>query len=462
MMLKMKKFVAVMTSVVMTAGLLSGCASAGGSGSAAAPAAEPEAVQETTEAAPAEDAEAEAVEAEAPADGEVVELTYWSWNTEDYVLPELFEKFNASQDRIHVTYNSMPSGDGDEDYIEKLQLLLSSGGDLDFFGLKNVAQYCLFADRNMLLPLSSYMDESGYDISTIGALESMVNFNDEYYGLPYSTSAWSLFYNRDIFDAEGIPYPEQLTWQEFADLAQKLTKVRDDGTKQWGTLGVAISANDTAFYAIQMGESLADDEIPHFKDGLDIMDQLFFTKQSTVSLAEMDAMGGGANMMFPNGEVAMLLAGTFLLSILDAHGENVNYDVAPMPIPDGCEPGTTMANTSLVCASSKTKHPKEVFEVMSFMASEAASEDFAAKGYFPVVFTDNAKTIFRERYPDINVDVYFNGNAYSEFPVHVRSNDLVECAKKNVQLWLYGEMTKEEALEAFEKERKEILSDSGS
>lgn len=52
------------------------------------------------------------------------------------------------------------------------------------------------------------------------------------YGLPVWSENVILFYNKDIFDKFGVPYPKNgMTWDEVHDLAKKLT--RSDGGKQY-------------------------------------------------------------------------------------------------------------------------------------------------------------------------------------------------------------------------------------
>ena len=391
-----------------------------------------------------------------------VELTYYSWNTEDAFLPEIWDAFNASQDRIHVNYISVPTGSSGDTYNEKLQVLLQAKGDIDFFGVQSVSDYSTFASHDMLLEINDYIKEGDFDLSSIGSLENQINFNGKYYGLPYSSTAWVMFYNKDIFDEEGLEYPGQMTWQEYADLCYQLTKQKEDGEQQWGTMFYSFGTNDTQFYSVQSGESLADDEIPNYKYGLDILNQIFITKQSSMSYPELVSQGTtNCFMMFANGNVATSCSGTFDVAVFNTWKEqgemDVNWDIAPLPVPEGVEPGTSFGTASIACVAKNTEHPAEVYEALSYLAGSEAAKVIARVGNLPANFTEEAQKIYRENNEGINTDIIFNSKIQSELPIHPASNDLVDAAKDQVELFLIGEKTEEETLEAFEMKRKEIL-----
>jgi multiple sugar transport system substrate-binding protein len=54
------------------------------------------------------------------------------------------------------------------------------------------------------------------------------------YGVPYSTNAWVLVYNKDIFNKFGVAYPKDgMTWDEVYELAKKVTR-NEGGTQYHG------------------------------------------------------------------------------------------------------------------------------------------------------------------------------------------------------------------------------------
>ena len=71
------------------------------------------------------------------------------------------------------------------------------------------------------------------DLSAYGPIISETMLDGEYYGLPYRSTLYSLYYNKDLFDKKGIAYPTKITWDEYLELARQLT-YEEDGTQYWG------------------------------------------------------------------------------------------------------------------------------------------------------------------------------------------------------------------------------------
>jgi multiple sugar transport system substrate-binding protein len=78
----------------------------------------------------------------------------------------------------------------------------------------------------------------GIDLNRISPeyLESIkvVNGFNYYTGLPMNNNTFALFYNKDIFDRFGVPYPKDgMTWDEVREVAVKLTR-NDGGVQYYG------------------------------------------------------------------------------------------------------------------------------------------------------------------------------------------------------------------------------------
>ncbi|MEF3307909.1 extracellular solute-binding protein [Paenibacillus sp. GYB004] len=78
----------------------------------------------------------------------------------------------------------------------------------------------------------------GIDLNRISPeyLESIkvVNGFNYYTGLPMNNNTFALFYNKDIFDRFGVPYPKDgMTWDEVREVAVKLTR-NEGGVQYYG------------------------------------------------------------------------------------------------------------------------------------------------------------------------------------------------------------------------------------
>jgi multiple sugar transport system substrate-binding protein len=77
------------------------------------------------------------------------------------------------------------------------------------------------------------MDITRYNDSMIATIKQYAP-NGELFAIPWSHLPMSLYYNKDIFDKFGVPYPKDgMTWDDVADLARKLSR-EDGGVKYRG------------------------------------------------------------------------------------------------------------------------------------------------------------------------------------------------------------------------------------
>ena len=120
----------------------------------------------------------------------------------------------------------------------KLQMMVRAGyaPDVAFLQFEEIAAY---AQADMLVPLDDLVARdddvqlSDFFTCTVDACR----FRSSLYALPNNFSPVVLFYNRDLFDAAGLAYPdESWDWDAFLDAAKALTKDTDgDGrTDQYG------------------------------------------------------------------------------------------------------------------------------------------------------------------------------------------------------------------------------------
>lgn len=96
------------------------------------------------------------------------------------------------------------------------------------FAVKDFASYSNYLNRNYLTPLNTYVEASSLDLEPYGSALEYVKHNGQLMGLPYRSDIYVLYFNRDMFDKAGIPYPSnemtcEMTWQEFQETAKLLT-----------------------------------------------------------------------------------------------------------------------------------------------------------------------------------------------------------------------------------------------
>jgi len=224
-------------------------------------------------------------------------LNFYIASDMDQTAGQIAEAYNASQDQVEVVLNIIPN-DG---YDDKMKVLTTGASDIDVFWVRTPAQAKKYMANDVLVDLKPFVEASGLDTTPIAApLEAVSDENGSFYGLPISGSCWMLFYNKDLFDAKGLPYPENITWDEYAELAKQLT-YEENGTKYWGGVAPFWTPN---LGAAAMGEYLdAAEPMQKTMDYMQILHRLYVDDASHPSIAEMSTGTFDVNSYFAAGNI---------------------------------------------------------------------------------------------------------------------------------------------------------------
>ena len=349
-------------------------------------------------------------------------------------------------------------------FQSKVLTLLASESTIDILGIYGTSLYQRYVELEALTPLKELIEEAGMDTIGLGACLSQLEISDEFYALPHRKSVEVLYYNQEIFDECAIAYPEQLTWDEFEALAKELTYTREDGRDVVGAGGDLRfwATTDTHALAAQYGESMVDDELPHFLSCLERLNRIFSIDKSTSDYAEMIAMGNaGQTELFIGGQMAMMFSADFMLSILSGiEAIEFDWNIAYLPIDaDEMEPGTSYGGVTGTGITSFCEHKAEAFEFLAYLCGAEGAAIIAGEGTLPAYTDETVQAAFSaSQSPDKNVDVFSTSNPMVATILHDKASDLIEMQREQIELMLIGDQTVEETYENWNTLRKEILS----
>ncbi|GHV67426.1 sugar ABC transporter substrate-binding protein [Spirochaetia bacterium] len=385
---------------------------------------------------------------------ETLELLVWN-DQEPYIKAVLEEYKKISDAKFNLT--TVPA-DGDE-YDNKLKVLLAANTGLDIFGIKTIAQLMQFTEAGKLQDLTDMISSKNLDISKYGKIFTDVSTNNRYYSLPMRSSAWVLFYNAALFDEAGIKYPGQMTWSEYASLAKQLTK-GSGSSKQWGGYWVSWGPM-LNFFAVQNRSYLTDANLTPLRRNLELFNQFYNVDKSHMGIAEMSSTGSNWLGEFENGKVAMLpngewVVGSILQDIADGK-TNVKWEIAPMPIPDGAEPGTTIGGFTPVSISSTSKNKAAAFDFLSFLCGEQGAEIFAKMGLIPAYSSAKTAEAFTAASGKASAGIFFETNKIMQDLTDPKYNELVNAFAEHAELYLLGEKTLDQTIENFTTQRTRIM-----
>lgn len=384
-----------------------------------------------------------------------INLKFYIWSDEENYMTEVAENYNKSQDKTSVEIISIAN----DSYDDKLKVMLSAGSDADIVDIRTLNQVQQFKDSGAVMDLTDMVKESDLDISKYGSMWDAQYPDGTMYALPTRSTCWMLFYNEDILKEAGITMPKQLTWDEYADMAKQLTS--GDG-KQYG--GYWINWDIYHMLATQQGVYLNSDDISAVQQSLEFVNRLMNEDKSHVSLAEVQATDSQYAADFENKKVAMMPQGEWLINMLLTEKKegksDINWNVAPMPVPDGVEAGTTWGQFQFAGIPKGAKHPEESFDFLKYLCGEGGSVVLPKYGMIPAYSGEEAKDVFAEVVGKDNiVDVVFNAKKVLETPPYAKYSELITALKENAGLYLLGEKDIDETMNNFEKQRQEIMNE---
>ncbi|MBF8186992.1 sugar ABC transporter substrate-binding protein [Nonomuraea sp. K274] len=197
-----------------------------------------------------------------------------------------------------------------------------------------------FIANDIFQPLDDYIAKTpSFDMDDLpeNALGYFKDGAGKLYGLPTDMAPKLLFYNKDIFDAAGVDYPDDSwTFEKVLEMSRELTKGESAG-KIFGFTPMPIPAPDlaTIFLMPYGGRFLSQDEMSvaitqePAKKAMGMWLDLLIKDKATPSLAELNQVLEKVEP-FKIGKAAMSIQGAWILTELSKQ-KAFKWGAAPVP-----------------------------------------------------------------------------------------------------------------------------------
>lgn len=441
----MKKRIAAILVLCMGCSLLTSCGSSSSGDDSATDSATESATESTTEGA--DDST------------EKVELNYFAWSEGDALL-EIVEEYNATSTVAYVNLTTVAS----DDYETKLTAMLAGDGDVDLYNMRSQSLLSTMATSGNLVDISSYIQESGLDVSVYGTGFAETQIDGSFYSLPYRSQSYALFYNKVIFDENGLDYPTNITWDEYEELALALTTGSGADKVYGGYIPEWLYA---PFMTQQTGSNIADDDLTATQLWLEELNLFYNTDNSHMSYTEMISTGTDYIQYFVSGNAAMMPNGEWVVSDVTSAlesdptlSDSFELGIGLLPqLEETDEPLTLGGVSTFVGINATSENVEAAFDFICYMAGEEGAKIIAASGLIPAYTSDEVTETYMEAlgYDGaeylLDVDKVFEGLFTSEF------TELQTIYTEEKELYLIGEQTIEETLESFESRRAELTAE---
>lgn len=289
----------------------------------------------------------------------------------------------------NITLELVPGDPANSDYLQELY---AKGEMPDIIPVKPSLE--LVEELETLAPIDDYIQKTDFDLSVFRdeVIENLRAHDPlgegHLYGLPIESTLMTMFYNKDIFDLFGEPYPtDGMTWKEALEVARRLTA--EQGGVQYK--GLQLSRTNAIPYT-QLSVPGTDPETGEV---------LFASHPDTKRAFELlDELRNIPNMMdndpdHPDGfyhgkkNIAMWVDNAPFVPILD-EVEGLNFDLVTTPT---WEDIPNVAPTSIALSFNITAYSENkdaAWLVISHLASEEGQIELSRFGSAPTIASDLA------------------------------------------------------------------------
>ena len=325
-----------------------------------------------------------------------ISLAGWSLAT----TPEfktLADAFHAANPNITVELKEYDAANYDTQMVADL----AAHSAPDMYVQKNLMNFFTYQDGGQLMDVSDVAKKLGKGISGLNAYK----VDGATYAIPYRQDSWYLYYNKDLFDAAGVGYPDGTwTWDDYAKNAGLLAAgLKAAGSPAQATYQHGWQSLVQGFANAQSPKAdilKGDFEYmkPFYKRAIAMQtagDQPTYGTVTTNSLTYQAQFGKQKSAMMPMGSwyVATLIAQE---ATKDA--DTFNWGFAPIPQLDSStitKPVTFADPTGIGINPAIDKSKVTAAKAfLAFIGGEDASTKLAVIGITPAYSSDAVTTVY--------------------------------------------------------------------
>ena len=133
------------------------------------------------------------------------------------------ERFNHEYPNVKVEIAIDPITNGWGDYVTHVLSQFNAGDAYDVYGTA-IETFRTFETRGIFIPLDDYIAKNPSYSDFDPSLFKYSSYQGKTYFIPIGWNNIMINYNRALFRDAGIPYPKDWTWEQFREVAKKLTK----------------------------------------------------------------------------------------------------------------------------------------------------------------------------------------------------------------------------------------------
>jgi multiple sugar transport system substrate-binding protein len=312
-------------------------------------------------------------------------LLYSNPGIEDDYMEDIFIKpLKAKHPNITLNYVQRSGGPTIAEQV--------ATGKIPDLMIGSVTNLFDFKELGMFTDITPLIKKFNFDVNRIDpALMGMTKeYSDkgEIYGIPYKSNYNALFYNKDLFDKFGVPYPkDNMIWDEVIELAKKVTRTVD-GVQYLGLDPENINRLAWSYNLGFVDAKTSKPLIDNWKPAFELLQKII----SIPGNAPAKVQKNGDKDAFIKDATLAMIATTNLVDKLE--GAKINWDIATYPQHPELKGTYGMAGGQPILISSQSKHKDQAFQVIETVLSNEIQTKLNRVGKVTALSTLDVKKMY--------------------------------------------------------------------
>lgn len=384
----------------------------------------------------------------------VLRLSVWD-TSQVPMLEEIASRFSEQHPDITVSIEAVPRSD----YVTKLETSIVGGSGPDIFWNALPDRFLDLSRLGLIENLSEWMANDPIDLSPIGpALIEAFTYDGSLYAIPKDFDTVGLYYNKALFDAAGLAYPDDTwTWETLREAAIALT---DPENNVYGfVVNPGTRAGYYNFIAQNGGEIITADhrsgfDMPETIEALQFMHDLIHVDGVSPTVQQTEEIN--PQTRFQTGQAAMIFDGSWR-SRSFAEDPNMLANARVAVLPKG-KVRASSAGTIGYSIYSRSAHKQEAWELLKYLASPEAALIQASTGTVIPSHLDQAQ-VWVDATPEFELEAFVEMADYAEVVAHSFNTPAWDQPTRGlVKSALAGDIPVEEAARQITELMNDVLA----
>ncbi|WP_282942110.1 extracellular solute-binding protein [Paenibacillus sp. RC67] len=286
-------------------------------------------------------------------------------------------------------------------------IVLESSGNI----ISKIKEFDFANDMADLIKKHNF-DLSRMDEAAVAQVRN-ANPDGQLWGLPFTLSNIVMFYNKDLFDKFGVPYPKDgMTWDEVYDLAKKMTRSVEGVSYKGLSMhpGVMMNYNQLSLTPLDLKENKAAINTDKWKTLIENYKRFY------------DIPGNEYTNIddYPKGQMAIGIHVAEKVTSWYNANKDLKFDLASPPSFKDLPNTGMLPNTYSLFVTKSSKYKDQAFQIIQYLLSDEVQSELSKQGIVTPLKSKAIHDLYGQNLPQLKGKntgaVYYSKNAQPAAP----------------------------------------------